>query len=688
MRAFTAGVYDRMKRRPGLSAFLAALVVTLVMELCSHRSFVKLAVFAVTRPHILLYNVCIVWWTFSLLLLVRRRLFLGAFLSIVWVGLGLTDFVLQCFRVTPFSAADLRLTGDAVKVAGKYLEWWHVVLLAAAAILLLAALAVLFKKLPRSRWKPMYVRDIIFIVFCLFALFGINSAGTYLGVFESQFGNLADAYRDYGFAYCFANSVLNTGIKKPADYSEEAVQEIREEEIVPETHGNTHLIAEAEPQSVADSGIAATRNTPNILFLQLESFCDPTLWEHVAVSEDPIPNYHALMEAYSSGYLWVPAVGAGTANTEFEVITGMNLDFFGPGEYPYKTVLQTNVCESMAFDLKELGYHAQAIHNNTGTFYDRHTVFSQLGFDTFIPIEYMYGYDTTYTGWAKDSILIRQIANALDYTTGADYIYTISVQGHGAYPEEQVLENVGITVSGAEDDAEKNAMEYYIAQISEMDAFVAELTAYLDARGEPTVLVMYGDHLPSLDLTDEKLANGDQFQTQYVIWDNIGLSRETENVQAYQLSAYVLNLLGIQQGTMFRYHQGWLQGDTHTEEEEESYLSDMKMLEYDILYGKQDVFDGEMPYEATQLQMGVKPILITDVLEQAKGIYVLGWNFTTSSVICVNGKACETNCVSQNLLYTTDYTLKEEEENEITVSQVSSDNVILGTTDAFIFESE
>ena len=80
----------------------------------------------------------------------------------------------------------------------------------------------------------------------------------------------------------------------------------------------------------------------------------------------------------------------------------MNLDFFGPGEYPYKTILQKTACESMAFDMKNLGYKAHAVHNNEATFYDRHKVFAQLGFDTFTPIEYMYDIERNPTGWCKD----------------------------------------------------------------------------------------------------------------------------------------------------------------------------------------------------------------------------------------------------------------------------------------------
>lgn len=45
-------------------------------------------------------------------------------------------------------------------------------------------------------------------------------------------------------------------------------------------------------------------------------------------------------------------VGAGTVNTEFEIMTGMNLDDFGSGELPFKTVLTNHTSESICYNLK------------------------------------------------------------------------------------------------------------------------------------------------------------------------------------------------------------------------------------------------------------------------------------------------------------------------------------------------
>lgn len=92
---------------------------------------------------------------------------------------------------------------------------------------------------------------------------------------------------------------------------------------------------------------------------------------------------------YSSGYFKVPSVGAGTANTEFEVLTGMNMRFFGPGEYPYKTVVKNQPCESAATALSALGYGTHGLHNNGGNFYSRAKVYDHMGFDSFTSKEFM-----------------------------------------------------------------------------------------------------------------------------------------------------------------------------------------------------------------------------------------------------------------------------------------------------------
>ena len=158
-------------------------------------------------------------------------------------------------------------------------------------------------------------------------------------------------------------------------------------------------------------------------------------------------------------------------------------------------------------------------------------------------------------GWTKDSVLTDEIVKCLDSTEGPDYVYTISVQGHGDYPTTQIIENPEITVEGIEDEALKNKYTYYVNQVYQMDQFVGKLVKALQQRGEPTILCMYGDHLPSLEIEDEDLTYGNKYQTSYFMWDNIGLKKKDGTIEAYDLGSEVLNKCNIHTGLMNSFHQ-------------------------------------------------------------------------------------------------------------------------------------
>lgn len=382
---------------------------------------------------------------------------------------------------------------------------------------------------------------------------------------------------------------------------------------------------------------------PNILFLQLESFVDPTLFNNIELSEDPIPYYRSLMENYSTGSLTVPACGAGTANTEFEVMTGLSVKFFGPGEYPFKSVLKEKTAESIARDLKSMGYSTHAIHNHRALFYNRNEVFDNIGYDTFTSLEYMSDVPKTPKNWAKDSILTEQIMDALNSSEGHDYIYTISVQGHGKYPTEQLIKNPKIEVTDAPSEELKWKYEYYVNQVYEMDQFVKDLTETLSEFDEDVILVMYGDHIPALDVTEGSYDAKDLYQTQYVIWSNFGMEKEDKNLTTYQLAAEVFDRLDIHTGTTIKYHQT-------VDHKSKDYLSNLKLLGYDMLYGKDYIYGSANPFEKAGMKMGVKDITIEKVVSVGGKYYIKGQNFTEYSKVTLDGETLKTIYLGPNLL--------------------------------------
>ena len=613
-----------------LQALGCAVLYFVIEAICRH-SFTEAWTYMTTKPLVFAYNAAFIFTTMLIVYLFRKRIFWRIFVGSLWLFLGIVNGVLLLNRVTPFTGPDVKNLTDGLSIAKKYLTHTQMTIGAVLLGIAVLILLIILIRSPKYRGKLKYKVNIPLVLVGVLAFGGITQLALEKRVLSNYFGNIAIAYEDYGYPYCLATTIFNTGISAPRDYSKSEIKRIeKSEENLPETKEGSH---------------------PNILFLQLESFFDPTLVNYLELSEDPIPNFRKLMKEYSSGYYKVPSVGAGTANTEFESITGMSLHYFGPGEYPYKSILKETTCESAPYVLKNLGYTAHAVHNNEANFYGRRSIFPNLGFDTFTSAEYMKEENQKNSlGWTKDSVLTDEIVKCLDSTEGPDYVYTISVQGHGDYPSEPVLENPEITVSGAPTDELNNKWEYYVNQIHEMDNFVKELTDRLADYPEDVVLVMYGDHLPTMGLTVEDVENKYLFQTEYVMWDNFGLKKKKENLAAYQMAAEVMDRVGIHEGTVFRYHQA--------RRNTRNYQVDLETLQYDLLYGKRYSYgeSGESPYLRTRMRMGIYDVTLDSIQcisEADHTYYIKGTEFTPSSEIKLNGEWYDTVYINPTTLMIT-----------------------------------
>lgn len=586
--------------------------------------------FMVHSPLVFLYNALILYATLVLASLSKRRVFFFTIISIFWLGIGIINGVILTQRMTPFTVKDLSNLNDGLTIVTNYLSNYEIIGAIAAGLIAVGLLVLLFIKGPQKRDGVKRKRNLVAVLLVIAFTFLSSSFVIRAGIVQTFFGNLAYAYRDYGVVYCFVNTWLNTGISKPDGYSKEEILSIFDKKELGDD--NAMLLTQKDEDE----------EHPNILFLQLESFIDPMTIQSITLSQDPCPNFRRLMQTYSSGELTVPACGAGTANVEFEVLTGLSVKFFGPGEYPYKAVLKEKTGESLAYDLDSLGYTSHAIHNHRAVFYNRNSVFANMGFDTFTSVEYMKNVEKTPKNWAKDDVLTECITDALDSTDGRDMIYTISVQGHGKYPPEQVLQNPVIEVTAAPSEELKWKYEYYVNQIHEMDQFIKALTDTLAKREEPTVLVMYGDHIPALDMTEDDLESGNLYGTQYLIWDNMGLEKDDENLHAYQLAAHVMEMLDMQVGTIFTYQQNHKNSET--------YLADLKALGYDMLYGKYYIYGGTNPFKPTNLKMGVNDITIDEIVKIGDKYYIKGRNFTQYSKVTLDGKELKTIYLGENVL--------------------------------------
>ena len=185
---------------------------------------------------------------------------------------------------------------------------------------------------------------------------------------------------------------------------------------------------------------------------------------------------------------------------------------------------------------------------------------------------------------------------------------------------------------------------------------------------------MYGDHIPALEMSEESYKAKNLYQTQYVIWNNFKMQKQDKDIEAYQMTADVMNRLGIHEGTTFKYHQ-------NVNHKSPDYLPDLKLLGYDMLYGKDYIYGGFNPFRKSGLRMGVKKIKIDKVVNVAGKYYIKGQNFTEYSKVTLNGKALKTTYLGPSLLGLS----QEVDPNDaarMKVSQIDkSSNTIISTTE-------
>lgn len=652
--------YKIMNRFSLVFHALYACLINFVIEGISRHSAFEAWDFMVGSPMVFLYNSFMIFVTFSIVYLFKRRVFVRIIISVLWLALGIANGYMLMVRVTPFNAQDLKVATDGLALITNYFNGFEIVLVLVGIAAVVVWVISMWRRGGQYEGKIHRVRALAGIVVCAI-LYGIAAEqAVEQRVVSTYFGNIAFAYEDYGLPYCFMASLFNTGINEPDGYTEENIDAIS-------NHGD---IRKSETGRVSEA-------LPNIIFIQLESYFDVEEAEFFTTSQDATPNLHAMAENYSSGYFKVPSVGAGTANTEFEVLTGMNLRYFGPGEYPYKTVLKDRTSESAASALGALGYGTHALHNNGGNFYSRAKVFDHIGFDSYTSKEFMNILQLTENGWAKDDILIQHIMEAMDTTEQQDFVFGISVQGHGEYPEEQLIENPVIRLEGIEDEAKKNKWEYYVNQVYEMDEFAGKLVKAVEERNEPTVVVFYGDHLPTMGLEAEDLKSRYLYNTNYVIWDNIGLPKEDRNIPAYQIMADVLERLDIHSGTVFNYHQ--------QRRQTKNYLADLELLQYDILYGDQYVYDGKLPITEGHMTMGVKDVTLKNVVPHLdKGYSLYGENFTKQSKVYINGEKQESKFLNNTRIDLSKAVLTDGD--IITVKQMGSSNTLFRKANDYLYQ--
>ena len=508
----------------------------------------------------------------------------------VW---SLLNYFVELFRGSPFVPMDLLSirTGLSVSDGYTYELSWNLIL----GSIIFFLIYLLNKKSKNIKPKKLKFKLLV----------KLSSAG-YLAVvlltfFFTDFSvhtgytpDFWDQSRGYHNTGSFFNFCLNTKylvVKKPADYSAKNVEGYLNDTleaygVSPDSSTSTNLLTGKN-----DYTPSADKTTPNIICIMNESLADLGSLGDLQTNEDYMPFIHSLTENTIKGNLSMPVFGAGTSNSEFEFLTGNTISFLPTGCNVYQSYIKDEI-PSLVSTLSSLGYQKTAYHPYYGSGWNREVVYPLMGFQDYISIEdfidndilntYKQNNDVTeyerllrakYPD--KQMLLRRFISDEYDYKMVKDmykkrdkskpfFLFNVTMQNHGGYSVSysNFLQEIYVTnMKGVYPKANR-----YLSLVKESDTAFENLVKYFSKVTEPTVICMFGDHLPTLeDEFYEELFGCDldnlsveqqqaRYTTPFVIWANYDIEEAViEKMSANYLSTLVSQVAGLEQTQYNKY---------------------------------------------------------------------------------------------------------------------------------------
>lgn len=583
-------------------------------------------------------NYVLIFLIFSISMFFRRKVFFKVMVSSILILLSVVSSILMKLRGMPLFPYDLLSFREAIKISGVFLNIRFEFIVAAILIVFLIFSIFIFKK-EGKRERFIGKRNLIVFLVVLTTYIVAVPQLSNAKIITAMAWNPGGSFERNGFVYSFARESVLAFRRKPKGYKEKTIKDIR---------------AKLDKDVKKDKrNIYTGNNRPNVIIVQLEAFMDPTRIKGVKFSEDPIPNMRKLMNNYTSGLMRVPVTGGGTARTEYEVLSGSNFDYLNQGEIPYQTFLSEKPSISIATDLNKYGYRSVAVHNFYQRFYNRNKGLENLGFNKFIPLDIMTNIEYNPTYWPKDKILTKYIEEQIDSNKIPEdgkknkpaFVFTISTQGHSKYPMTKLDIKYPIKLKDSKlAPTDESQILYYANQMKEVDDFVGNLVKDVNKSNKPTVLVLYGDHLPALDIIRRGNSGVDKFESLFVIANNFGKKKEKipKNFQAYQLSTLVLQTAGLPYGPMNLIH-AYMKND-------KDYQKYIKLVQYDILFGKKYFLkNNEMPVK-TKMEVANKDLKLKKIEQREGEFYIIGEGFNRNTEVYINGKKVESDYYNDKTL--------------------------------------
>ena len=443
-----------------------------------------------TQPLLLLLN----WLPIALLcaalgFALANPMYGAAVVGLITGVMSLINRVKITMRSEPFVPRDIVLVKEAADAMGNYdlsLPWAQAGVLLLLILLFVAAGILLPPKKPEK--KRGLVRAAACLL-CLLLLVGlvafVYSSDAVYESFETEKPYDSCAVADeLGFPYYFCYHFSTMSVAKPEGFDRAEAESWEQDYEAPEDAAEL-----------------------NVVFVMNEAFSD-ILNEDVFVfpeGEHPMSVYNELAagENAYAGHIVIPYFGGGTADTEFDVATGMQTNLLNPNS-PSLTAFRCveRPMESLYRVFGSEGYTTSFMHPGDGWFYGRDEVYELLGAQEIYFADDMEGLE--YKGeWVTDASFAKLIEQRFEDSVSSgvpDFTYAVTIQNHMSYTEDKygdyACPKVETTVELSPEV--QTAVDVYAEGIRDANAMLKELTEFYSAQSEPVLLIFFGDHLPYL----------------------------------------------------------------------------------------------------------------------------------------------------------------------------------------------
>lgn len=494
---------------------LLSIGLTILLYLIMPTSIGEAFSYLKARPLLIVLNLLPILLLAYTIYFITGRPYLSSLIVLnMTLALGIANRLKILYRNEPMVPHDIFLWAEAIKISmqGKYqFDIRLFILFIAFNLALIFFVKIIDLKAIKSRKRIIYSVISIIIMFSLYKSVYVKSS---LYTNFPTYGNIYNEVNNFnskGFVYSFVHNIRYLRPEKPSQFKK----------------------SDFKGQSESYKA-TLVEDMPNIVMIMGEAFSDISENIEDELSIDPIRNYKEILkEADFKGHLIVPVFGGGTADTEFDSLTGMSTALLsGNGTYSYRFIRSSII--SIPRQFRDLGYKAIGMHPGFDWFYNRINVYSRMGFnerifsDSFSPEDIKGQYmseEATYRRIKEDLTIIRE--NPIFY-------YCVTIQNHGPYDEGKYAEGTMKFVDeGSFTGKTREYLDNYFQGIYDMDKELGELKEMLEKDDRPFILVYYGDHLPFLGAEDSgykdiglNINRGNlegyinYYKTPYVIWGN------------------------------------------------------------------------------------------------------------------------------------------------------------------------